>query len=93
MLAIVNEKDVTTGYDPRNDEEDKENGFVSVRVEGHEDVEKFFESLERLSGDTAGEIEAVLQTFYDLGIEQGKKLEHAKHQSAPTNQPSLSMRR
>ena len=84
---------VQIAYNPNDEDEYKENGETHVPIEGHKEAAEFLEALEALGGDAAIRIEELLQTVYELGIEKGKKLERAKHQPVPTNQPSLGMRR
>lgn len=92
MLSIMNGFVVQVSYNPGDEDEYKRNGETHVPIKGHEKAEAFIEALEVLNTDAAVKIEELLQTVYELGIEQGKKMERAEHPITQTHPPTISLR-
>ena len=92
MLSIMNGSIVQIAYNPKDENEYRENGETHVPILGHEDAGKFLEALEGLHSDAAVKLEELMQTVYELGIEQGKKLERAEHPVSQAHSPTLSFR-
>jgi|GEM_PF-6378818 len=88
----MNGTKVQVAYNPKDENEYRENGETNVPITGHEDAEKFLEALEGLHSDATVKFEELMQTVYELGIEQGKKLERAEHPVAQSHSPALSFR-
>jgi len=88
----MNGTKVQIAYSPKHEYEYKSLQESHVPIKGHEDAEKFLEALEGLHSDAAVKMEELLQAVYELGIEQGKRLERSEHPIIQHHSSPLSFR-